>query len=501
MGLVTLATMNAIVERSPWRLARLFSRWAAPAAQVPRLEQSAAQRARVDTSAWVTRAPIRFGLLTAGSGAGATAFGAWFASALPAAAQVAVSVGAACVGFVVPVAVLFAIEWVCAFPRQREEARDEVKRLTQSADIAQLAREFSDWVLAKRASLPRHGVRMFPILPDPESEAWLNHEKRADEIARLEARARAEDHERFRAAVVGVLGAEAGDPQHSEDLEELAEKLCAIADRQERAKLIAEAQGTQVGERHYHLLDSLLEAVQLGIANDRPVNYGDAHGGEQQNRDSFAAHFKSIMPALDSWHVAVESVEADAQGLRDWISTEVRRRGFAEPDYFDGTVAECLSEITLGRARRHELDEPLRIQLRCVEDVTTEDGQKHWSAYLHSGRAEIRVAELSNKVEEPSEKGMVDLNRVIAGMEKDLQTCFDAIQRSDAAAQVTAAQDALEALRQSLQDQLRRQRIVFNPVFSEGCSFCLAEIGLEPTSDGQLARAHRAKLTNRISRR
>ena len=487
MALVTLAAMDATVERSPRRwLARLFSRWAAPAAQVPRLEQSAAQRARVDTSAWVTRAPIRSGLLTTGSGAGATAFGAWLASALPVAAQAAVSVGAACVGFIAPVAVLFATEWVSTFPRQREEARDEVKRFTQPADIAQLAREFSEWVLAKRASLPKHGVRMIPMLPDPDSEAWLNHEKRADEIARLQARARAEYHERFRAAVVGVLGAEAEDPQDIGGLEELAEKVRAIADRQERAKRIAEAQGTQVGERHYHLLDGLLEAVQLAVANDRPVNYGDAHDGEQQNRDSFAAHFKSVMPALDSWHVTVEGVEAAASGLRDWIPAEVRRRGFTEPDYFGGTVAECFSEITVSRARRRELDEPLSIQLRCVQDVTSKDGQKHWSAYLHSGRAEIKVAELKHEVEEFSENGMADLNRVIADMDKDLQACFDAIQRSDAAAQVTAAQDALQALRSPLQDQLRRQRIVFKPIFSEECSFCLAEIGLEPTTDRQL---------------
>lgn len=138
------------------------------------------------------------------------------------------------------------------------------------------------------------------------------------------------------------LGAEAEDPQDIGGLEELAEKVRAIADRQERAKRIAEAQGTQVGERHYHLL----EAVQLTVAHDRPVNYADAHDGEQQNRDSFTAHFKSVMPALDTWHVAVEGVEAAASGLRDWIPAEVRRRGFTEPDYFDGTVAECFSEIT-----------------------------------------------------------------------------------------------------------------------------------------------------------
>ena len=235
--------MSAPAERSDRRwLTRVFRRFAAPAKRVPKLDQSASQRARVDTSAWASR-PIRFGLLTTCAVAGAGVLGAVLASALPLAAQVAVAVGAAFVGFVAAVCALFAIEWLAAFPRQRNEARDELRQLTQPTDIADLSQKFSDWVGAKRAGLPEHGHRLIPGIQDVGSEAWLNYEKRQDEIDRIHAKARSEYHERFRGAVVDVLGTAAEEPKDIAALEALAERLCAIAAGDERATRIAAANG------------------------------------------------------------------------------------------------------------------------------------------------------------------------------------------------------------------------------------------------------------------
>jgi hypothetical protein len=471
--------MNQLVERSPRRWpASLLRRLAARAAEVPRLELSAVQRARVDTSAWASRAPIRFGLLTTGAVAGAGVIGAVLASPLPVAAQVGVAIGAACVGFVVTVCVLFAIEWVTAFRRQRDEARDEVRRLTQPADLPELSRNFSDWVAVKRAALPQHGLRIMPEIHDVGSEVWLNYEKRQDEIDRVQAKARSEYHERFRASVVGVLGADADEPTDIAALEELAEKLRAVAAGDETAKRIAEAHGQPVGPNQRALLDGLLTRVQLAVANHNAVDYDDAADGEQHNRDLFAAHFPTLMPEIDTWHAAVESRETAVQSLRDWIPQEVRRRGFIEPDYFEGTVAACFSEVTVGRARRQELNEPFTVRLRCVQDVVADDGEKRWSAYLHSGREEIKVAELSHEVNEFTEEGTADLNKTIAAMEQDLQECFDALQGSEAARWVADAQNALNDLRQPLMDRLKLIRNTANPVFSESCRYCLAEIGL-----------------------
>ena len=476
--LATLASMNELAKRSSrGRLARVFGRFAAPAARVPKLEQSAAQRARVDTSAWAAQ-PIRFGLLTACAVAGAGALGAVLASPLQLAEQVAVAIGAGGVGFLTAVCALFAIEWLAAFPRQRNEARSELKRLTQPTDVADLSQLFSDWVAAKRAGLPQHGLRMMPEIHHLGSEAWLNYEKRQDEIDRLHAKARSEYHERFRAAVVRVLGTVADEPKDIAALEELAETLRAVAAGDERATRIAHANGQPVSENQRALLDHLLTAVQLAVANHRVIDYGDPADGEQQNRDLFAAHFPSLLPELDTWQAAIDRLDAAVQTLRDWIPQAVQQLGFVEPTYFNGTVAECFSEITVGRARRHELDEPQQIRLRCVQDVTTENGEKRWSAYLHSGRAEIKVAELTYEVEEFSDEGMADLNKIMADMEVDLQACFEAVQSSDAARRVAAEQTALSALRQPLMDQLKRTKITANPVFSESCRYCLAEIGL-----------------------
>jgi len=181
--------MNQLADRSSrgW-LTRVFRRFAAPAAQIPKLDQSASQRARVDTSGWASGAPIRFGLLTTCAVAGAGFLGAVLASALPLAAQVAVAVGAACVGFIAPVGVLFAIEWLTASPRQRNEARDELSQLTKPADVAELSRKFSEWVAAKRAGLPvrrgRRRPRMSPAIKPLNRPLGQNHAPEGSDVDR-----------------------------------------------------------------------------------------------------------------------------------------------------------------------------------------------------------------------------------------------------------------------------------------------------------------------------
>ncbi len=173
----------------------------------------------------------------------------------------------------------------------------------------------------------------------------------------------------------------------------------------------------------------------------------------------------------------MHTLDASIQDLRAWIEQDVRERGFVEPEYVAGAVAECFSGVSVPRARRHELDKPHEIKLRCVQDVTTADGAKFWSSYLHSGSNEVKVAELHEEVLEFSEEGMVDLHNLIFLMEARLRACFDAIQHSAAATRVTAAQEALRALRQPLVDQISRGSTVV-PQFAPHCPFCLAEIEL-----------------------
>jgi hypothetical protein len=88
------------------------------------------------------------------------------------------------------------------------------------------------------------------------------------------------------------------------------------------------------------------------------------------------------------------------------------------------------------------------------------------------GPREVQIAELHYVARELSEEGMADLHEVIAGIDEKLQACFDAVQRSEAAAQVTEAQRALRALRQPLLDHLARHRMVADILFSDSFPYC-----------------------------
>lgn len=473
------SAMNTHPERrlDRWPV-RLVRRLAAPAARVPELEQSAGQRARVDTSKWAGAAPIRFGLVTTASVAVVGVLAGLLPSGLSLGARIVVGVVGAAVGFLLPVAGLFVFARLTAARRQRDEARAEIRRLTQPTDVVELARRFSEWAEAKSASLPRHGLRKIPSIFETDSEAWTAYEKREDEIDRIHAQARAEYHERFRAQIVDVLGDEARNPDSINDLERLAERLSEAAERKRRDDMVAGARGRPVGARHRSLLEATLDRFQLAVLNEQAMDYGDAPGGEPQNRSSFEAHFKALRADVSAWHGAVQRIADASQELREFIAQEVRGRGFTEPDYIDGTVEECFSEVSVRRALGREGNEPKEIHLRCVGATTTPEGGQRWSAYLHSGTHELKAAELDHDVTEFSEDAMAELNEIIAGMDQNLQACFDAIQRSDAAARVTEAHDALLALKQPLLDRLRPLKIAFGPVFSEDCAFCLAEFDL-----------------------
>ncbi len=262
-------TMNASGEPpSPRGLGRIRRGLSARAGEVPTFEQSALQRARVDTSAWVERASIRFHLVAAGTAGGAGVLGAALAAALPIGVQITVAIASSCLGFLAPLAVLFTTAWVVALPRQRDEAREEIKVLTQPADLSQFALDFSDWVAEKRAGLPRYeGFSRLPSIFHDDPKDWSAYERRRDDTAKLQAQARSEYHQRFRRPVVAVLGAQAEDPDDITALVELSEKLSKAADEEQRAKRLVAAHGSFVGEQQRVLLESLLNGVRTALAS------------------------------------------------------------------------------------------------------------------------------------------------------------------------------------------------------------------------------------------
>jgi hypothetical protein len=167
---------------------------------------------------------------------------------LPLEAQIALIVLAAAVGYVlVPVAWAVGNTLVAPY-RQRDEARAQLRELR--SDSPKLAREFSDWVTAKRAVLPQFGMRQQADLfawggmsEDTNARIRRDNEQRRDEIARVHATARGEYHERFRARVVDVLGdiPEAQEPQTIADLEKLSVRLARATGTPPPAKAVLRA--------------------------------------------------------------------------------------------------------------------------------------------------------------------------------------------------------------------------------------------------------------------
>lgn len=151
--------MDSVRSRLRSWFAWLFH-WTASAKAVPAIEQTAWQRAKVDTSSFAAGWPILFGaLVTAGVAAGGVLPAVW-TSGYTTLVIVVGAVAGALVGFFLVIALVALVCWLLAFPRQRNEARGEVKRL-EAAAVAETQQEHveSQFAAALRAgrALPADG--------------------------------------------------------------------------------------------------------------------------------------------------------------------------------------------------------------------------------------------------------------------------------------------------------------------------------------------------------
>jgi hypothetical protein len=195
-----------------------------------------------------------FSLATGCLAAAAIVAGAVLAAKLPLVEQVLVAVGGAGVGVLVPVGVLVASFWVLAFPRQRREARAELRLAAEPSDLAGLAEEFSAWTAAKHASRP-----FFTSLPmqaafDSDHPLNTTFHERNDELARFDAAARGEYYARFRGRVTQIVGDDWPDPHTTPDLVNLAARVRRLAGDAQDAEAIAAAQGTPISSDHLVVL-------------------------------------------------------------------------------------------------------------------------------------------------------------------------------------------------------------------------------------------------------
>ncbi len=213
------------------RLQRWFAwlfRWTASAKAVPAIKQTAWQRAKVDTSSFAAGRPILFGALAAAGVAVVGILAAVWTSGEPVLVQVVCGVVGAVVGFLLIALVIAIICWLRAFPKQRNEARKEVERLTGEPEPdAQLFKDFDAFLIAARAKEPQ----------EIRTSANIFEKEGFQQIVRVQNDYRSslqewwretigEYHERFRARVLLALkdtneADTASDPKSFRDLERI----------------------------------------------------------------------------------------------------------------------------------------------------------------------------------------------------------------------------------------------------------------------------------------
>jgi hypothetical protein len=293
--------------------------------------------------------------------------------------------------------------------------------------------------------------------------------QRNDELARLDAEARGEYHQRFRDRITTIVGEDWPEPRTTSDLVALAGRVQTLAGDARSAEAIAAAQGTPITSDHLTHLQALRERIHLDISNQQPSRYGD-----DQNRESFFAHNKTLQPLVEKWDEAMENRDARIADLAAFIPQEVARCQLVGPAYIDGAVADCFSENILASFRRRDYGVPT-LQLACRLGVAGENPENLWSAHLHSGTREYAVRLLPGPAELTTE-GVAEYHRaVVAPIESELQACYAGIYGSAPASRVKAAQQALQQLSQPLLEEWRLQQISgATPAFSSSCPYCLA---------------------------
>lgn len=162
--------MDSVRSRLRSWFAWLF-RWTASDEAVPSSEQSAWQRAKVDTSSFAARCPIWFGALVTAGAAAAGILAAIWTSGHSTPVIVVCGVVGALVGFLLVIALVSLICWLRAFPKQRNEARREVRRL-EAAAVAETQQESveSQFAAALRAgrALPTAGPLVLEWMNETE---------------------------------------------------------------------------------------------------------------------------------------------------------------------------------------------------------------------------------------------------------------------------------------------------------------------------------------------
>ena len=258
--------------------------------------------------------------------------------------------------------------------------------------------------------------------------------------------------------------------------EESREKQQLVARLQDAVADFDERFRTQpVPDEHRDQLRGHLGALIRQVRSGQRADYGDPDGGAPQNRSVLAAHFPKLVERLDEWNAAVDRSARSRPVLRQAAEAEAERYR-ATSDRFDGRqiLLDRLCEVAAQRALDGQLGSPFNLSWGCsnYEGVHgPHPGQDRELEIHFLGRPREALAHLSSAPKETAKK------RIEALWNTGDET-FRAIETRPEAHEVRDAQEAVEALKVSLQDELLPLQLVTVIRSQESCPTCRRNLGI-----------------------
>jgi hypothetical protein len=214
-----------------------------------------------------------------------------------------------------------------------------------------------------------------------------------------------------------------------------------------------------VDPEHQAELDALLGLLHTAVALEMRCELSELPAADTCDREYFRAHFATLDRARGEWNAAVDRVHAAPEALWRRFANSARERGITEPPFMVGVLIDQVATSTVERSRQWELDTPREPPLEHFNDRL--DGGAYVSVYA-MGR---RVATLPGGPES-------DVRRRVEAADSLIRALFAEAQGCSEAREITAAQDALLALKQQLLEQLAARRPGAAFELALGCPRC-----------------------------
>lgn len=251
------------------------------------------------------------------------------------------------------------------------------------------------------------------------------------------------------------------------------------APRDEVSERIRAAQGSALVPKHEAQLAVFLESVQLAVLNGRAVLLGNNGRSDEQNLNSFMAHFPPLAVPINDWQEAVQQHKDAKEHLQQFVPVKAREHGLVAPKYDADAAIAGLAEAVEYRWIAQRQSGPEEVSVSVVERPRAPDTWPIWAVCFNSGMREYTIAEVEISVEDRDDDGLDQVQRQLPQFEKELSATLTALLQSDEAEAVIETYRVVRALQDEIREPLQRYQVSFSPKFAEECAFCLTAIGVD----------------------